>query len=294
MDSSIINPFDFLGLDINSSLNDLRKSYYKLSLLCHPDKGGDPKDMDTLHKCYLYVKEQLENINTSKKFEDFENEFKVFLKEQEAIKPPTFYEIFTDNPLNDEFNKKFEETRAQIMEINILNEEEEEYFINKNYVYLENSLLQDGYGDLMEKGDSEDEGGDEGVGKEGDEGVGKEGDEGVGKEGDEGVDKEGEAKQPKEPKLKKINYNPKVNKKPLKNIFNTEIIQYKDPIGINGDGNFMRLDMKKMNDFSINEASDYMRAFSSNPLIEEDSSKILDNRPKTLEELIALRENLFN
>ena len=257
MDISIINPFEFLGLDINSSLNDLRKTYYKLSLLCHPDKGGDPEDMDTLHKCYLYVKEQLENINNTKKFEDFENEFKDFLKQQEHVKPPSFYEIFKDNPLNEEFNKSFQENMKKI--INSNKDDDEDDIVNNNNNNIVNSFSQGGYGHLMENDDK--------------------------------------IKEEEEDKLDlknlNLNYNPnlKTINKPIKNIFKSEIIKYKDPIGINSDGNFMRLDMNSISDFSTSSSSDYMRAFSSNNMDEEECKKILENRPQSLEDLITLREN---
>jgi len=57
---SALNPYELLGVTIHSSLAELRKAYCRLALIMHPDKGGDPKDMDILKNSYEYVKEQLE------------------------------------------------------------------------------------------------------------------------------------------------------------------------------------------------------------------------------------------
>jgi curved DNA-binding protein CbpA len=47
-----IQPYELLGVTMKSSLNDVRKAYYQLALLCHPDKGGNPQDMQLLHSAY--------------------------------------------------------------------------------------------------------------------------------------------------------------------------------------------------------------------------------------------------
>ena len=41
---SLINPYDLLGFDSkqpNISMIELKKQYFMLSLICHPDKGGN-------------------------------------------------------------------------------------------------------------------------------------------------------------------------------------------------------------------------------------------------------------
>ena len=123
---SLINPYNLLGVTIKSNLNELKKSYYNLSLICHPDKGGSKDDMIILSKAYSYVKKQLSNINTEKTYEDLEKEFEDFCKDQEN-KPPTFAKIYEEtNDLIKEFNKEFN----NIKDFNPFN---------------------DGYGNLMEK-----------------------------------------------------------------------------------------------------------------------------------------------
>ena len=44
-EKSLINPYELLGVNINSCLKEVRKSYYNFAKICHPDKGGDKKDM---------------------------------------------------------------------------------------------------------------------------------------------------------------------------------------------------------------------------------------------------------
>jgi len=64
----MINPFELLGLEANScTLLDLRKAYFNLALFCHPDKGGSANDMMHLQSAYMWVKEQLEIVQTMSK-----------------------------------------------------------------------------------------------------------------------------------------------------------------------------------------------------------------------------------
>ena len=67
-----INPYELLGLSVDSNIKDLRKAYYEFSFLCHPDKGGNSEEMDVVHKSYKYIKNQLENCqNKSRRRQSF-------------------------------------------------------------------------------------------------------------------------------------------------------------------------------------------------------------------------------
>ena len=70
MEKSLINPYDFLGVTINSSIKELKKKYFELALICHPDKGGNSNDMDILNKAYLYILEQINNCNNNITYEN--------------------------------------------------------------------------------------------------------------------------------------------------------------------------------------------------------------------------------
>lgn len=114
MDSCLINPFELLGVTPNSDMSKVKSSYYGLSLICHPDKGGKASDFDIVHNAYLYVKNQLDSRieNTELAYATLENDFKIFCDEQ-VNKPPTFHQIFVEN--NEEakrFHQVFEEQRT--------------------------------------------------------------------------------------------------------------------------------------------------------------------------------------
>jgi pentapeptide MXKDX repeat protein len=133
MENKLIDPYGLLGVDSRSNLAELKKNYYNMALLCHPDKGGNNKDMNVVSSAYNYIKEQLENVKETT-YETLEDEFAIFCKKQEEIKPPTFGQIFeeTGDWIND-FNRKFNE------DLNIID-------VNP----FDNNPLEGGYGEFME------------------------------------------------------------------------------------------------------------------------------------------------
>ena len=109
--SNLINPYSLLGVKTSSSISDLKKNYYQLSLLTHPDKGGSAEDFRTVHLAYSYIKEQLEGVKDVS-YEELEDEFQQFCKNQEEIPKPTFYEVNLEaNDWLNQFNQKFEKSR---------------------------------------------------------------------------------------------------------------------------------------------------------------------------------------
>ena len=62
MENKLIDPYGLLGVDSRASLSELKKNYYNLALICHPDKGGNDKDMNVLSLAYNYIKEHFENV----------------------------------------------------------------------------------------------------------------------------------------------------------------------------------------------------------------------------------------
>ena len=131
--SNLINPYKLLGVNCNSSISDLKKNYYNLSLLTHPDKGGSGKDFNIVHLAYNYIKEQLNNV-TDTTYEELEEEFEDFIKKQEEIKPPCFYEVYKEtNDWLNKFNNEFEN-----MKIDNLGE------------HIQENPFDLGYGELMD------------------------------------------------------------------------------------------------------------------------------------------------
>lgn len=126
-----INPYKLLGLMPTSSLNEAKKAYYNLAIIVHPDKGGSANDMIIIKNSYNYVKNQLmfSHKNKDLTYEQLEEEFENFCKEQES-KPPTFASVYEEtNDWIKDFNKEFE--------------------IQKQATDFD--PLKDGYGELMEK-----------------------------------------------------------------------------------------------------------------------------------------------
>ena len=124
---SLINPYLLLGLSPKSSIQELKKAYYQLALLCHPDKGGNTNDMYIVQKAYEYVNKQLLSINNIT-YDELENDFENFCKNQLKENPPTFYEIHLDIHKK-EFDKKYEKHRKK-------------------------HIFDKGYGDIMDKNDN--------------------------------------------------------------------------------------------------------------------------------------------
>lgn len=136
-----INPFHLLGVKIDSDIKDVRRAYYKLSLICHPDKGGSKDDMIIVHNAYKYVKKQIEFSENKETLENIEEDFKNFFEKNKMEVPP-FYELWERSEEAEflrEFNKKFEENR----EINNL--------INNNVF----DVFSVGYGEFLEKRETE-------------------------------------------------------------------------------------------------------------------------------------------
>ena len=122
---NLLNPYFLLGVNTNSTLRELKKQYYNLALLCHPDKGGNKDDMCVIKNAYEYIKPQLEN-NHNKTFEELEKDFEDFCKIQdESIGP---------------FSQIYEESHDWIKEFN-------KEFENKKIT----DILKPGYGHLMDK-----------------------------------------------------------------------------------------------------------------------------------------------
>ena len=113
MSCKSINPYELLGLTINSTKKECKKQYYELALLCHPDKGGNKNDMIIIHNAYKYVMEQLEFQENTMTRDEIEEDFKKYFN-QNIKKPPSFYEIWsgTDEAKKlRKFNEQWEHTK---------------------------------------------------------------------------------------------------------------------------------------------------------------------------------------
>lgn len=112
-----INPFDLLGVTIDSTPLEARSAFRELALMAHPDKGGRAEDMTVLLNAYAYVTKQLENVNRTKTVEDLDREFKAFCASQTEgvdLRPPWLKALLKEGGFDvDQYNAMFEKTARQ-------------------------------------------------------------------------------------------------------------------------------------------------------------------------------------
>ena len=87
-----LDPFSLLGVTIDSTPDEVRRAYYGLCLVCHPDKGGEAADMACVHAAYLFVSEQAKAVNRTETVESLEARFAAFCLAQ-TEEPPRFRDI---------------------------------------------------------------------------------------------------------------------------------------------------------------------------------------------------------
>ena len=136
--NSLINPFELLGLDVHKHINlkEVRKTYHNLSLLTHPDKGGNKTDFIIIHQAYKYVEEQVEQSKDMVPLDELETDFKNFCVENPVEKLPNLLDI-RDNAAV--FNQKFNNVWDQNIQTTNVNH------------------FAEGYGDLMDRSEVADE-----------------------------------------------------------------------------------------------------------------------------------------
>lgn len=110
---SVVNPYEFLGVTPTSTITEVRRAFFRLSLLCHPDKGGNPSDMRTLQSAYDWIVHHLDTVKSrgNETYEEKEEAFKAFLEAQQEEKIIAWDDIVKDTlGLNDD---QFDELYAQ-------------------------------------------------------------------------------------------------------------------------------------------------------------------------------------
>jgi len=262
---NLINPYRLLGVSFNSTVPELKKAYYQLALLCHPDRGGNSEDMKVVHKAYKYIKEQMLNANYPLEsygtymshrslkgaptessenltkgqislrvrkdiitYEDLEEEFQKFCKEQE-IKPPPFPAIFEET---NDFVRKFNE----------------EFESNENIINNKYNPFKKGYDSLMEQTNIE------------------------------------------ETDYQKLSNPSDPSECTIQNKFTNQVIIYEEPQSLpNTYGSFLRYDTENIDDFTENNGkismTDYLKAYAPleemKPFEEEkDVNKLYEERLK--------------
>tara|TARA_B100001094_G_scaffold47375_3_gene42640 strand:+ start:2027 stop:3076 length:1050 start_codon:yes stop_codon:yes gene_type:complete len=125
-----IDPFKILNMSKNYDKNSLKKSYLKLAVKYHPDKGGDPKKFKIVTLAYKILLKKLEERDNDKIHNDLKRGSEDYIKDQ----------------MSD--NKKNINMKDRNFDINLFNK-----------VYDENKLKDDfadeGYGDWLKKEDGD-------------------------------------------------------------------------------------------------------------------------------------------
>lgn len=94
----MLNPYELLGVTVNSSVAEVRRAYYGLALLCHPDRTREDTgaEMAAVHAAYLYVLDQVSGVRSGVTVEGLEAEFAEFCAAQDQEPPPTFGDLHND------------------------------------------------------------------------------------------------------------------------------------------------------------------------------------------------------
>lgn len=104
--SSALNPYALLGVSVHSTCQEVRRRYYDLACICHPDRGGTADQMRTLHNAYQFVARG--NALTGKaSLEDLQTQFDEFCTAQHEA-PPAFIDIHADEHQRTNFHAAFE------------------------------------------------------------------------------------------------------------------------------------------------------------------------------------------
>lgn len=90
--SSLLNPYKLFHISYDCTWEDLQTIYYQMVLLYHPEKNKGPQGyMLIIHKCYCYIKQQINNKKKNVTEQQIKKEFREFLKK--PIPLPSFSKI---------------------------------------------------------------------------------------------------------------------------------------------------------------------------------------------------------
>ena len=97
---------DLFGVTPTDTLQTLRRRYYDLALLCHPDRGGSADDMRVIQRSYEKAKIGLEHrIESDVKLAHVETQLDTTETEDGVRDLPSFRAIFDE--VHDNFNEQF-------------------------------------------------------------------------------------------------------------------------------------------------------------------------------------------
>ena len=133
---------NLFGITVDDSLKELRRRYYDLALLCHPDRGGSKDDMLVVQRTYEALKAAMEHQAEGEcKREYLETKLRELEKEQTTTTEiPCVRAIFDE--VHDHFNQRFNDAfDAQTATIPDTTEPQPLDFVDP--------YVEQGYGDYM-------------------------------------------------------------------------------------------------------------------------------------------------
>lgn len=109
------NPYQLLGVQLDTPLREITRSYRKLAKKTHPDRGGDPIIFDRLTKAYLVILEikkqsepQKNHQSLKKDFGDIDNNISnqkpTFCQSNESFNLQGFNRFFNENHIGDVYD----------------------------------------------------------------------------------------------------------------------------------------------------------------------------------------------
>jgi len=125
-----IDPYKILGMTKNYDKNSLKKSYLKMAVKYHPDKGGDPKKFKIVTLAYKILLKKLDERDNDKIHNDLKNGSEDYIKEQTSNNRRNVNMRDRDFDIN-KFNKEYSENR------------------------LRDDFADDGYGDWLKQTEEE-------------------------------------------------------------------------------------------------------------------------------------------
>ena len=125
-----IDPYKILNMSKNYDKNSLKKSYMKMAVKYHPDKGGDPKKFKIITLAYKILLKKLEERDNDKIHNDLKNGSKDFIRDQTSS------------------NKRNVNMKGDNFDINLFNKTYDE---NR----LSDDFADDGYGDWLKNAEEE-------------------------------------------------------------------------------------------------------------------------------------------
>ena len=106
---SKFDPYKILSLPKNFTMDQLKRSYKKMAMKTHPDKGGDPRVFKVITKSYLTLVDELKKRENNNTYGDLKKNADSFLGSQSTEAPTTLND---SNGFNiNKFNTLYSEHR---------------------------------------------------------------------------------------------------------------------------------------------------------------------------------------